>query len=209
MRKCMILLAAMAVLCCGCGTVIDQTAAVVSEPEMTAPALEDVSMPEASEEELTAPPLDEIAEQEATAVLEAPEAPVAAEAPEAPADLETPEAPAPEENRDADFAWFGRGVYEARIDGTRTGEYYLFNGNNSGTLLTPGFTYSFTCEQTKLDVAFYMNGSEEATIYAMSGPDANGDLIGDIGEVRYTFTLLPVDLEEFSLEGWEQTHQEE
>ncbi|MBR3629326.1 MAG: hypothetical protein IKN55_02500 [Oscillospiraceae bacterium] len=212
MKKSVILLAAVAVLCCGCGTMTEQTAAFNSGTEMTAPSLEDVSMADPAGEEMTAPPLDAVQEEMTAPPLEVSEDEL--DAPPLDAVQAEPAAPvledaAPAENRDADFAWFGRGVYEARIDGKSTGEYYVFNDKSSGTFLTAGFSYSFTCEQTRLDVAFHMDGSDAATIYAMSGPDANGVLTGDMGEVRYTFTLLPVAPEEFSLEGWEQTHQEE
>ena len=210
MKKCVILLAATAVLCCGCGTTIEQTAASVSEQELTAPALEDVSgleAPEAAEE--TAPPLAPAQDEETAAAPADASQEEEMTAPPLEASQEAPEAPAAEENRDADYAWFGRGVYEARIDGQATGEYYLFTDTRSGKYMTGNNSYDFTCAQTRYDVVFNLDGLEIANVYAILGSEDNGDIIGEMGEARYIFTLLPIAPEDFTVEGWEQTHQEE
>ncbi|MCR4647028.1 MAG: hypothetical protein K5695_16745 [Oscillospiraceae bacterium] len=201
MKKCTILLAAMAVLCCGCSVSTEQTANFGgAETEMTAPPFSAVEM---QEEEMTNPPAPTEEMTEAEALSD--EAPVAEEMTAPPlvaAQNEEADAPQPEEDRDADFTWFGRGVYEARLDGQATGEYFVFKDRSSGTYITTVGSYSFACEQTKVDVVFQVDSAEEAMIFAMSGPDANGDIVGEMGEVRYSFVLLPVDPDAFYPSEW-------
>ena len=203
MKKCTILLAAMAVLCCGCSVSTEQTANFGgSETEMTAPPLSAVEMQQ--EEEMTAPPAPEDEAPEIEVMTDAVVVGAVEEEmtnPPAPDAQDTPAAQ-PEENRDADFSWFGRGVYEVRSDGTATGEYFVFKDARSGTYITTTGSYSFACEQTKLDVVFQVDSAEESMIFAMSGPDASGNLVGDMGEARFSFVLLPVDPDAFNPSEW-------
>ena len=115
---------------------------------------------------------------------------------------------ASEENRDADFTWFKKGVYAAKVNGI-TKAYYCFyderNGKsdnadgNSGT--------GFTCEQTKKEIIFHMGDIEDTTIMTMDSPDADGNMCGTINGITYAFTeVTDADPKTFDVNEYHQNN---
>lgn len=86
--------------------------------------------------------------------------------------------------------YFRRGVYAAQTDGI-TELYYVFEDETSGRTADPetGMGIGFACEQSAGQVIFHMGSADDMTIMAMER-DAEGNLIGGMGEISYRFLRL-------------------
>ena len=169
MKKKMVLAMALTLMLCGCGKQAED------EGSVSLPDSKQSATTEASGETTDAAASGENGSDEKTASGNA-----ASEG----GSFESEEAP-------LDFAWFGKGVYEV-TENDNAVVYYIFYDTKSGktTSLETGMGLGFECEQSKDEVIFHMGGVEANSAMTMS-TDADGNIVGNMNGIKYTFKLLP------------------
>ena len=186
----------LAAMLTGCGSAAPNIAPSQTEPAARTEETTQITA-ETKTESGTEPETEEHSKTETTAAeTKATEAKTAATTAAASATTaaatQKPTAATTDKNRDAEFAWFGKGVYKVTVNGSETGEYYIFtdksNGKTSNAKTEIGI--GFTCEQNKNSVTFHMGQADDNSVMTMGGPDANGNITGTMNGRTYSFALL-------------------
>ena len=91
---------------------------------------------------------------------------------------------------DADFRWFGSGVYKVSVAGSERETYYIFNDDHNGRVNSvSGIDIGFTYEQSRSGVVFHMADDQDPIVMLIdnAGDDAfTGTMLGN----AYTFSLV-------------------